>query len=80
MLCLFYLFIIIINISPLLCFYLCVFILSILLLSLFSSLAMALVNGVNGGAGGLVLSFGEMLIDFVPAVTLLGPPSLLQKG
>ncbi|KAJ9701531.1 hypothetical protein PVL29_006755 [Vitis rotundifolia] len=30
---------------------------------------MAPVNGVNGGAGGLILSFGEMLIDFVPTVS-----------
>ncbi|RVW35795.1 Fructokinase-2 [Vitis vinifera] len=30
---------------------------------------MAPVIGVNGGAGGLILSFGEMLIDFVPTVS-----------
>lgn len=30
---------------------------------------MAPINGVNGGAGGLIVSFGEMLIDFVPTVS-----------
>lgn len=42
---------------------------------------MAPVNGVNGDAGGLILSFGEMLIDFVPTesgVSLAEAPGFLK--